>query len=94
MAAGSMSVIAFHEKAGPSQELLFPAELATVAMLPFALSGAVRSLGAHWAFSVQPMLPSVWRPMVQLFASGTWARRLTQSPELGLGCVFSPRRKF
>src|SRR5512132_4329504 len=28
--------------------------------------GANRSLGACWAFSVQPVLPSVWRPVVLL----------------------------
>jgi len=44
------------------------------------------SLGAHWAFSVQPVLPSIWRPVVSL-TSGTWARRLTQSPELGFGLL-------
>jgi hypothetical protein len=43
------------------------------------------SLGAHWAFSVQPVLPSGWRPGVLLCESGTGARRLTQSPELGFG---------
>jgi hypothetical protein len=41
------------------------------------------SLGARLAFSVQPVLASVWRPVVLLSESGTWARRLTQSPELG-----------
>src|SRR5580704_10120990 len=45
------------------------------------------SLGARWAFSVQPVLPSVWRPVVLLSESGTWARRLTQSPELGFGLL-------
>ena len=43
------------------------------------------SLGACWAFSFQPVLPSVWRPVVLLLQSGTWARPLTQSPELGFG---------
>src|SRR5580704_4522052 len=48
------------------------------------------SLGACWAFSVQPVLPSVWRPVVLLLQSGTWARPLTQSPKLGFGLfVFS-----
>src|SRR6266850_8596483 len=48
------------------------------------------SLGACWAFSVQPVLPSVWRPGVLLLESRTWARRLTQSPELGFWAfVFS-----
>src|SRR5450631_1241093 len=45
------------------------------------------SLGACWAFSVQPVLPSVWRPVVLLLESRTWARRLTQSPELGFGLL-------
>src|SRR5450631_1574006 len=45
------------------------------------------SLGARWAFSFQPVLPSVWRPVVLLSKSGTWARRLTQSPELGFGLL-------
>src|ERR1700688_840243 len=45
------------------------------------------SLGAYWAFSVQPVLPSVWHPVVLLFQSRTWARRLTQSPELGFGLL-------
>src|SRR5882757_1297956 len=59
-------------------------------MLPSALSRSDSfSLGACWAFSLQPVLPSVCRPMVLLFSSRTWARRLTQSPELGFGFVFS-----
>jgi hypothetical protein len=45
------------------------------------------SLGACWAFSVQPALPSVWRPVILLLESRTWARRLTQSPELGFGLL-------
>ena len=53
------------------------------------------SLGACWAFSFQPVLPSVWRPVVLLLQSGTWARRLTQSPELGFGfCLFSSWNDF
>src|SRR5579864_1365404 len=47
------------------------------------------SLGAHWAFSFQPVLLSVWRPVVLLLWIGTWARRLTQSPELGFGSCLS-----
>src|SRR5271169_4264560 len=45
-------------------------------------SGERCSLGASWAFSFQPVLPPVYRP---LFPSqdGSWARRLTQSPKLG-----------
>jgi len=62
----SMSDNAFHEKAGRSQvdwflillEIVSPAELATVAMLPSALSRSESfSLGACWAFSFQPVLP-------------------------------------
>src|SRR5436305_5270669 len=63
-----------------------PAELATDAMLPSALSRSdCFSLGACWAFSFQPVLPSVWRPVICSQESRTWARRLTQSPELGFG---------
>jgi hypothetical protein len=29
--------------------------------------GAIGSLGAVWAFSVQPVLPSVWRPLALCF---------------------------
>src|SRR5580693_1168639 len=47
------------------------------------------SLGACWAFSIQPVLPSDFRPVVLLLQSGTWARPLTQSPELGLGFCLS-----
>jgi hypothetical protein len=43
------------------------------------------SLGACWSSSIQPVLPSVWRPVVLLSESGARARRLTQSPELGFG---------
>jgi hypothetical protein len=32
-------------------------------------SRGVISLGACWAFSVQPVLPSVWRPVVLLLES-------------------------
>ena len=52
------------------------------------------SLGACWAFSIQPVLPSDWRPVVAL-KSGTRPRRLTQSPELGFGfCLFSSWNDF
>ena len=64
-------------------------------MLPFALSRSDSSLGAGWAFSIQPVLPSDCRPVVLLFKNRTWARRLTQSPELGLGfCLFSSGNDF
>ncbi len=67
---------------------LFSRRVATVAMLPSALSRSdFISLGACWAFSFQPVLPSVCRPVVLLFSSGTWARPLTQSPELGFGLL-------
>jgi hypothetical protein len=39
---------------------------ATVAMLPSALYVSDDSLGACWAFSVQPVLLSVWRPVILL----------------------------
>src|SRR5208282_6191376 len=40
-----------------------------------------RSLGASWVFSFQPVLPPDCRPLS--VSRGKWARRLTQSPELG-----------
>jgi len=91
-----LSEIAFHEKAGRSQVGSFVFSLDKFFLPP---SGHCRhasirtleerfcSLGAGWAFSVQPVLLSVWRPVVLLFESGTWARRLTQSPELGFGLL-------
>src|SRR5271169_2256279 len=73
-----------------------PCRGATVAMLPSALSRSDSfSLGACWAFSLQPALPSDCRPVVLLFQSGTWARPLTQSPELGFWlCLFSSWNDF
>jgi hypothetical protein len=74
---GVLSEIAFHEKAGRSQvdpslpllnKLLISRRVATVAMLPSALSRSdFISPGACWAFSFQPVLPSVCRPVVRLF---------------------------
>ena len=96
------SVIAFHEKAGRSQgNSLFEASssffsVAKILLPPSSrcrhasirtLEERIISLGACWAFSIQPVLPSVWRPVASL-KSGTWPRRLTQSPELGFGFVF------
>ena len=77
-----MSEIRFHEKAGRSQVNSFVFLLNKVFLLP---SGHCRhasirtleerdvSLGACWAFSFQPVLPSVCRPMVLLSESGTRA---------------------
>ena len=99
----SMSVIAFHEKAGRSQVVSWFL-LVKIGPLPSSrcrhasirtLEERFVSLGACWAFSLQPVLPSVWRPVVLLLQSRTWARRLTQSPELGFGFCFSlPRDVF
>jgi hypothetical protein len=88
--------MAFHEKAGRSQVDSSLASLNKLLFLPRRVDhcrhASIRtleerfvSLGACWAFSVQPVLPSVWRPVVLLSQSGTWARPLTQSPELGFG---------
>ena len=91
--AGVLSVTAFHEKAGWSQVGSFIFSLDKVFLFPPSshcrhasirtLEERLCSLGAGWAFSLQPVLPSDWRPVVLLFESGTWARPLTQSPELG-----------
>jgi hypothetical protein len=59
------------------------------------LEERIISLGACWAFSFQPVLPSDYRPVVLLFESRT--RRLTQSPELGfrvLSVLFPERFCF
>ena len=86
--AGSMSVIAFHEKAGRSQVGFWllvtssPSRVAAVATLPSALfdERLVRSVQVgcsrfsrccHLIIDLSPSLG--WK----------WARRLTQSPELG-----------
>jgi hypothetical protein len=103
------SVIAFHEKAGRSQgNSLFEASCSFFSVAKILLPPSSRcrhasirtleeriiSLGAYWAFSIQPVLPSVWRPVASL-KSGTWPRRLTQSPELGFGfCLFSSWNDF
>ena len=80
--AMSMSEMAFHEKAGRSQvdSFLFfigiafsPAESPLTPCFHPHSRGAIVSLGACWAFSVQPVLLSVWRPFVSL-KSGTWPR--------------------
>src|ERR1700690_3445097 len=75
---GIVSVIAFHEKAGRSQVDSFWFFIRRAFVLP---SGHCRhasirtlgerfvSLGACWAFSFQPVLPSVWRPVVLLLES-------------------------
>src|SRR4029077_3087457 len=91
-----MSAMAFHEKAGRSQEnsgfmlfdtlFVWPARRCRHASIR-TLEERIVSLGACWASSIQPVLPSVWRPVVLLFESGTWARPLTQSPELGFGLL-------
>ncbi len=76
--------MAFHEKAGRSQEgsFVFSSDkLCSPAEWPLVRHASIRtleerfvSLGACWAFSVQPVLPSVWRPVVLLLQSGTWVR--------------------
>ena len=99
----SMSEMAFHEKAGRSQVdssvflvnkfFLPPSRHCRHASIR-TLEERIVSLGAHWAFSFQPVLPSVGRPLVSL-KSGTGPRPLTQSPELGFGgCLFSFLERF
>ena len=97
-----VSVIAFHEKTGRSQEdwfwyllvtLFLPRRVATVATLPSALFNERFSLGASWVFSFQPVLPPDYRPRFHL-EDESWARRLTQSPELGFRIWLFLRRAF
>jgi len=71
----SMSEMAFHEKAGRSQgnsgfmlfDTLFfsPVRRCRHASIR-TLEERIVSLGACWAFSIQPVLLSVWRPVVLL----------------------------
>jgi hypothetical protein len=62
----------------------FSRRVATVATLPSALFvERFGSLGASWVFSFQPVLPPDYRPALPS-SDGSWARRLTQSPELGI----------
>src|SRR5208337_993585 len=52
------------------------------------------SLGASWVFSFQPVLPPDYRPRFHL-SDESWARRLTQSPELGFGLLlFLSKKSF
>jgi hypothetical protein len=99
-----IGVNAFHEKAGRSQgdsfwyllvTLFLSSRIATVATLPSALfDERFGSLGASWVFSFQPVLPSVYRPRFHL-EDESWARRLTQSPELGFRLwLFLSKRVF
>src|ERR1700686_960787 len=67
--------------------LFFSSRVATVATLPSALfDERFGSLGASWVFSFQPVLPPDYRPRFHL-QDERWARRLTQSPELGFGLL-------
>ena len=106
----NLSENAFHEKAGRSQGdsgfiVSFCSLSQRKVFLPPSshcrhasirtLEERIVSLGACGAFSIQPVLPSVWRPVVLLFESGTRPRRLTQSPELSFGfCLFSSWNDF
>jgi hypothetical protein len=71
--AGILSAIAFHEKAGRSQVSSLFIWFDKVFLLPSShcrhasirtLEERFVSLGACWASSIQPVLPSDWRPVV------------------------------
>src|SRR6476620_3266100 len=79
---GDFSAMAFHEKAGRSQgncgfivsSWICFADKSSFPPSSHCRHASIRtleerfvSLGACWAFSVQPVLPSVWRPVVRLF---------------------------
>jgi hypothetical protein len=82
-----MSVIAFHEKAGRGQVDSSLASLNKVLFLPPSghcrhasirtLEVRLVSLGACWAFSFQPVLPSDYRPVVLLLQTRTRGKRRT-----------------
>ncbi len=91
-----MSVIAFHEKAGRSQvficsldKVFSPAEWATVATLPSALlMSDFRSVQVGCS-----RFSRCCHLIVDLcfhHDDGSWARRLTQSPELGVWAFALP----
>ena len=76
----SMSAKALHEKAGRSQEICCSSDKFFLPPSSHCRHASIRtleerivSLGAHWAFSFQPVLPSVWRPLVSLKRE-TWPR--------------------
>ncbi len=93
---GSMSEIAFHEKAGRSQgdscgfslnKSFSLCRVATDAILPSALSGSELFRSVQVGRS---RFSRCCHLFVDLFfsTSRSWPRRLTQSPELGLGLSF------
>ena len=91
---GGLSVTAFHEKAGRSQVSSFfilldkgfsPTEPATVAMLPSALSRSDLFRSAHVGRSRFSRCCYLFGALSFHLKSGTRARRLTQSLELGIG---------
>jgi hypothetical protein len=100
-----MSVIAFHEKAGRSQvgsvvfsldKVFFSRRVAAVAMLPSALSGSdfVRSVhvGRSRFSRCCHLFVALW---FCSFRVEPWARRLTQSPELGFRLwLFLSKKSF
>ncbi len=72
---GVVGVIAFHEKAGRSQvgSVFFVGQDFSSRRVGHCRHASIRtleeriiSLGACWAFSVQPVLLSVWRPVALL----------------------------
>jgi len=69
-AFGAVGVIAFHEKGGGSQGVCAgfrrrcPAEWPLTPCFHSHSRGAIHSLGAGWAFSIQPVLPSDYRPAI------------------------------
>jgi len=92
-----MSVIAFHEKAGRSQvdswlaslnKVFVSRRVAAVAMLPSALSRSDWFRSVHVGRSrfsrCCHLFSALW---FCSWESRTWARRLTQSPELGFGLL-------
>jgi hypothetical protein len=90
--------MAFHEKAGRSQvnscwflldKVFFSCRVATVAMLPSALSGSESFRSVHVGRSRFSRCCHLIIDLQFRFTDGTWARPLTQSPELGFGFFVS-----
>ena len=68
-------------------KVFFSRRVATVAMLPSALSRSDSFRSVHVGRSRFSRCCHLFGALWFLLQSGTWARRLTQSPELGFGLL-------
>ena len=92
-----MRSVTVDEKAGRSQvgsfvvslsKVFLSCRIAAVAIIPSALSMSVFARCKLGVLVSSVLLPDC-RPALPVVTDGSWAGRLTQSPELGLGLCFS-----